>query len=308
MVVMGETKLADALADAEFQKLRAETSKLNAEASQLAWTSWTGRVLIPTLLGSVVAAWASMHFADSLEEKTRAEVRRDVLKTYFDVSNQSAGKRQQILDFVEAVVADDPRLIEWVKHERGRTEDVRKRLEADQNAAQLERQATEQRLQQLTRSTAELVEMFETTQTTVSWLDDPWAAPTRSVPGPVGKILDDAQNEAVLALIEHVGMEGVPGTSYADACSRLASHIGNSRAEAAGDARPQPDEFGIDGPTDREGQLALAEICRADLLHWTLMASATYEGRLLSRSDASRELELDAKLNAEPAAIDGEQP
>ncbi len=72
----------------------------------------------PVVVGLVVAL-ATWLFSDSLNSRTRAEVRRDVLVLYFGVDNTEVGKRSQILTFAETVLLrDDPALIDWIDQER----------------------------------------------------------------------------------------------------------------------------------------------------------------------------------------------
>ena len=74
--------------------------------------------MVPALLVSLGSALGGYLFGDSLQARTNAQVRAEVLKSYFSVENRNIGKRKQILAFVGSNLAkNDPNLLDWVKRE-----------------------------------------------------------------------------------------------------------------------------------------------------------------------------------------------
>jgi hypothetical protein len=74
--------------------------------------------VVPALLVSLGSALGGYLFGDSLQARTNAQVRAEVLKSYFSVENRNIGKRKQILAFVGSNLAkNDPNLLDWVKRE-----------------------------------------------------------------------------------------------------------------------------------------------------------------------------------------------
>ena len=142
--------------DLEIRKRRIEVEQLETELDtkrrQAKRPWWLPHVL--STLGAVGVTVMGVLFGDSLMERSRAEIRKDVLMEYFAVDNQQAGKRDQVLRFVQAFLADDdPKLAEWVREERkvvekalAELEEERKALdksieEADAELARLKQQA-----------------------------------------------------------------------------------------------------------------------------------------------------------------------
>jgi hypothetical protein len=114
----GDASLAQ---DLQQQKLAAELEKLREEVRHLReerrWP-WLLRVVLPAVLISLGTGAAGYLFGDSLEARSRAETRKDVLKAYFAVDNNVPGKRRQMLTFIKRNLAKgDPELQQWVRTE-----------------------------------------------------------------------------------------------------------------------------------------------------------------------------------------------
>jgi hypothetical protein len=118
---------SESVSRAELEKTRHETALLRQEAR----LPWIARVGAPILLASLASGLGGYLFGDSLHDRSRAEVRTEVLKIYFGVENEVVGKRAQLLTFVDTVLArDDPELAVWVKQERAVVDDARKKVDA----------------------------------------------------------------------------------------------------------------------------------------------------------------------------------
>lgn len=75
-------------------------------------------VLLTALLTSFGAGAGGYFFGDSLKARSEADIRKEVLKTYFATDNNIPGKRKQILAFIRMTLAkNDPDLAAWRKEE-----------------------------------------------------------------------------------------------------------------------------------------------------------------------------------------------
>lgn len=102
------------------------------ELRQKARRPWLVRIAVPALVTGLAGAFGGYVFGDSLGARTRAEIRRSTLQTYFAVHNQAAGKRKQILGFIGTVLAkDDPDLAEWARKEGAVVDERLRDLEAE---------------------------------------------------------------------------------------------------------------------------------------------------------------------------------
>lgn len=128
-----ELESRDPARAAELAKLRAEAEEAQLRVRALARETdrpWPLRILTPSLFASLVLAVGGALLGDSLLDRSRAEIRRDVLKLYFSVDNDVAGKRAQMVTFMRAVLApDDPRLEQWLDAEEVVVESRRRELE-----------------------------------------------------------------------------------------------------------------------------------------------------------------------------------
>ena len=124
----------------ETEQLRAETDRLRAEAKQ----PWAFKVLLTALLTSIGAGVGGYFFGDSLEERSKAEVRREVLKIYFGTENTEPGKRKQILNFSQGTLArNDAELGVWLTQARAVVEEALKQNKSEIAALRLELAKTE---------------------------------------------------------------------------------------------------------------------------------------------------------------------
>ena len=90
---------------------------------------WLLQIAVPAMVTSLVSGTGGYLFGDSAAEKKQAEIRAeveksraviraDVIKQYFAVDNQMAGKRKQMLEFILATIAkDDSDLSGWARRE-----------------------------------------------------------------------------------------------------------------------------------------------------------------------------------------------
>lgn len=121
----------DTALDLELRKQQLELERLEAELEekrrQYKRPWWMAPVL--TSVGAIAVTLVGIFFGDSLLERNRADMRKDVLSQYFSIDNENAGKRAQVLRFVEAFLADDdPQLQSWVQKEKAVGEGVLRNL------------------------------------------------------------------------------------------------------------------------------------------------------------------------------------
>jgi hypothetical protein len=107
--------MTSAREDLELQKLSHEL----VETSKQSRRPWLLQVAVPALVASLASGVGGYVFGDSLVARNRAEIRKDIFTRYFGVDNRIAGKRKQILDFIDAtMIQDDPVLAAWSRKER----------------------------------------------------------------------------------------------------------------------------------------------------------------------------------------------
>src|ERR1044072_2728958 len=83
-----------------------ELSRLRHEIAE-SRRPWLLRIAVPALLAALASGTGGYLFGDSLAERSRAEIRKDVLAKYWAVDNEQAGKRSQILNFILETVGND---------------------------------------------------------------------------------------------------------------------------------------------------------------------------------------------------------
>jgi hypothetical protein len=141
--------------DLEVQKLGQEIRQAERHARR----PWVLQILVPAFLTSLASGAGGYVFADSTAEKSRSAIRADVIKQYFTVENEDAGKRKQMIRFILATLAkDDPELAVWARTEDGivdgnmrRLEERKAELEEKKAALELEKAELDLRVQELSK-------------------------------------------------------------------------------------------------------------------------------------------------------------
>ncbi|PRP98526.1 hypothetical protein [Enhygromyxa salina] len=218
----------------EIAKLQAEKRLLEANADQKSWGSWTIRTLFPTLVGAAAVAACSALFSDSLQERTRAEVQQEVLKTYFTTENGQGGKRLQILAFVESVIDDDT-LWKWAQAEKGKAEDARVKAAAYEAELYSELEEQNNQMVKLQEARDNFVEMMASSDVINFWRTN--RRPPKSVPGEVGSMLSQEQNGAMLSLMEVIGAAGIRKLDNCDEAAKTRSSNSPKWASLAEECR-----------------------------------------------------------------------
>jgi hypothetical protein len=278
--------------DAELHKLRAETQKLDTERAQLGGRTWAVRVMLPTLLGSTAAAWASLVFSDSLVERTRAEIRRDVLQAYFGVDNDTPGKREQIINFVDALADEDEVLAAWAAKERQIIEAGKLELEGDMGAADQRLKRHDAQLELVAQKSRLAFDFLRWKSTSDAWLEQSGGG-VEVVPGAVGTLLTSEQNLVMMELIEASGSPRLPGIHAGDsACALLAAGLKPHRTA---------DRTIVVPVSERERLLDIAEECRGELMSWVLEVSSEHRLEAAASRQALADDIEDMDKRGEPA-------
>lgn len=127
-----DAALATPREDDATASLRAQLAGLHAQVEALQKTRADRIFPFVAPLVTLLIAVGGWVVNESLQERTRAEIRRDILATYFATENTAAGKRLQIIDFVDRVLAaDDAGLADWVAAERVVVDHALAEIDAD---------------------------------------------------------------------------------------------------------------------------------------------------------------------------------
>ena len=114
----------------EIDSFREETSDsstlLPLKSGDKEKSQWLLKMILPSVVTGAMPFLSGYFLSDSLAEKERTELRKEIFSEYLKVDNQLSGKRLQILQFSEMVPAsDDPKLHEWLKAERDAVQKLR---------------------------------------------------------------------------------------------------------------------------------------------------------------------------------------
>jgi hypothetical protein len=121
----GELRVTSEKEGIETERLRHELEELRRQSRR----PWLIQVAVPAIVASLASGLGSYLFRDSIADRAEAELRRDVANKYLAVDNTEAGKREQILDFIDATLArSDPELANWSRKERTHVVAVTKRI------------------------------------------------------------------------------------------------------------------------------------------------------------------------------------
>lgn len=117
------------------RKVEAEIAKLEKETEAMRRQPLTAILnrIVPAIIILVATTVIGYYFNDSLQERTKAEIRKEVLSQYFEVENNMAGKRLQILEFTEDFLADDDEALHaWLTREKEKASQLREELKGQQ--------------------------------------------------------------------------------------------------------------------------------------------------------------------------------
>lgn len=283
---------------AETKKFAAEAQKASAESEQTRPVVWALRTLIPTIVAAFAAGLASFWFSDSLLERTRAEIRRDVLKTYFSVENTGAGKRTQILGFVEKVAKQDPVLLEWVNSEKKAVQEAQDKVSAETESREREVRSLREKYADTLNARRELLDQLMRADLSESWLSEPVAGDV-SLPGPLSKFMSAEMQSRLLELYKMAEPMGLPGGTGCDEFQMVRDAL----------LREEPIEVGYNSdmrvPT-RDEVVAFADRCRTDLIDWVNVTASGSASKMSERMGPS--IERYVKSAGRSIASDQELP
>ena len=265
--------------DAEIDKLRAEHAKLEAETRHVGrWLPWGIRTLLPTVVAAVAVAASTAWFSDSQVETSRADIRRDVLQAYFSVENTTAGKRAQILDFVESIATDDPLLAKWAKQERPRVDEAAALAKKEEERQQTRIDELERQREVVAQAKVALSDLLLAQGVAAAWVDRKPTDTKVLVPGALGRFMTDEQQKQVLRLFEVAGADEIPEPF---GCSTLEE----ARLSLAA---PPYAEYG-ELEVSREDAIDAAEDCRKELVEWASSTATRFEDRISGRAETLEE-------------------
>jgi|GEM_PF-2915989 len=96
--------------ETEFERLKGEVAKLRQERPRFGGSLW------PLVAVAALAATAGYLLGDSIQSRSRAEVRKVAMDRYYAAQGRPADEQKEILAFIQKeLTKDDPELARWAK-------------------------------------------------------------------------------------------------------------------------------------------------------------------------------------------------
>ncbi|MEM9454939.1 MAG: hypothetical protein AAGF11_12220 [Myxococcota bacterium] len=208
----------------EVQRLWLELHALKEDRAR----PWLVRLAVPVLIASLAGSFSAWLFSDSLVEQTRADMRKSVLDTYFGLNNIEVGKRKQILNFVEQVLADDPKFGPWVVVERKELEKTSQAV-----AKELERLAQYEDLASLAKiDLAKAETALAEIEATLNQSADPSFASATAISGKTGRAAFETRNRSATPDRANEGTPHLRATMQLDV-ARAKANVAQAKAKVA---------------------------------------------------------------------------
>ena len=144
--------------EARIEEKRSKPQKVAKPAAP----HWLFTMIVPALVTGAISFFSGYFLSGSASQNKRDRIRKEVFDKYFEIDNTIAGKRIQMLKYIEEVLApDDPEIKKWLITEKGVVENL-----LDEYKKEIEKQE---------RQILELSKQIDSLETQVSAIEN---APT----------------------------------------------------------------------------------------------------------------------------------